>query len=477
MIARIGGDEFVVVMQDIDDEPYCTPMLLRLLQTSAQPIHINEIVLQVSASIGVTYFPQAEEVNADQLLRQADQAMYQAKLSGKNRYHIFDTEHDRTLRGRHENLEYIYLALTNQEFVLYYQPKVNMRTGKVIGAEALIRWQHPERGLLAPSHFLPLIEDLPFAAKLGEWVIATAMAQHEAWIADGLEIPVSVNIGPYQLQQPEFVERLQTILNSHTLVKPGNLQLKVLETSALEDMFQVSKIMHECKIFGVSFALDDFGTGYSTLSYLKYLPAAILKIDRTFVRNMLDDPDDLAILEGILGMSAAFRRRVIAEGVETVEHGELLLKLGCDLAQGYVIAKPMPAVELPAWTTSWKPFPSWTQQQPISRDNLSLIFAAIEHRAWIRMLEEHINGKREQPPALKDNECRFGQWLHGDGMEKYGEKDSFNTLVALHSNVHDMGTRMCGLQSQGQRDEALSGLSELFILRDSLLEQLDTMSK
>jgi EAL domain-containing protein (putative c-di-GMP-specific phosphodiesterase class I) len=224
----------------------------------------------------------------------------------------------------------------------------------------LIRWQHPEKGLLAPATFLPVIEDHPLAVAVGEWVIDHALSQIERWHAGGLDMPVSVNIGARQLQQPDFVQRLRAILAAHAQVHPGSLTLEVLETSALEDIAQVSRVIEACAELGVMFALDDFGTGYSSLTYLKRLRVTLLKIDQSFVRDMLDDPDDLAILEGVIGLAVAFRRNVIAEGVETTAHGTLLLQLGCELAQGYGIARPMPADQLFQWSLAWRPDAAWS---------------------------------------------------------------------------------------------------------------------
>jgi len=361
-LARIGGDEFVAVLSDLDNLPSCVPMLHRLLEAAAAPVHLGDLLLQASASLGVTFFPQAQEIDADQLLRQADQAMYQAKVAGKNRYHIFDAAQDNSIRGHHESLERIRLALAQDEFVLYYQPKVNMRRGQVIGVEALIRWQHPEKGLLAPAAFLPVIEDHPLAVAVGEWVIDRTLSQIERWHESGLDLrQVSVNVGARQLQQGDFVERLQFLLAKHPKVNPANLQIEVLETSALSDMALVSQVIEDCARFGVMFALDDFGTGYSSLTYLKRLHVNILKIDQSFVRDMLEDPDDLAILQGVIGLAAAFNRQVIAEGVETVAHGTALLHLGCDLAQGYGIARPMPAAQLQAWAAAWQADAAWSE--------------------------------------------------------------------------------------------------------------------
>ncbi len=359
-LSRIGGDEFVFVFSDLHQLEDCLPMLSRLLQAASQEVFIENNSIKVSASLGVTFYPQQTEVDADQLIRQADQAMYQAKLAGKNRYHFFDAEHDSRVRVYNESLGRIQQALVDKEFVLYYQPKVNMRNGEIIGVEALIRWQHPEKGLLPPAAFLPVIENKSLAIELGEWVIDTALEQVEQWSASGLDMKVSVNIGANQLQQIDFVERLMQQLTAHPNVKPESIELEVLETSAMEDIALVSETIQSCKQHGISFALDDFGTGYSSLTYLKRLPVSLLKIDQSFVRDMLVDPDDLAILEGILSLAASFRLEVIAEGVETIEHGEFLLKLGCELAQGYGIARPMPANEILDWIKSWQPAITWS---------------------------------------------------------------------------------------------------------------------
>ncbi|MDD2926099.1 EAL domain-containing protein [Rhodoferax sp.] len=364
-LARIGGDEFVAVLVDLVDSSESMSMLNRLLAAAAEPVPFGEATLQVSASLGVTLYPQEEDIDADQLQRQADQAMYQAKVAGKNRFHFFDAVHDRTVRDHHESLEHIRRALANGELVLYYQPKVNMRTGLVIGVEALIRWHHPERGLLAPALFLPVIENHALAVDVGEWVIHAAMQQMQQWQHAGLRLKVSVNVSARQLQQRDFVPRLQTILAAHPGVAPAMLELEVLETSALEDIARVTHIIEECRLFGVRFALDDFGTGYSSLTYLKRLPVALLKIDQSFIRDMLNNPDDMAILQAVMGLAKAFQCQVIAEGVETVAHGVQLMQMGCDLGQGYGISRPMPAHEVADWVKNWRSDPAWHAQTPI----------------------------------------------------------------------------------------------------------------
>ncbi|GAA0786664.1 sensor domain-containing protein [Marinobacterium sediminicola] len=352
-LARLGGDEFVAVLVDLEQNESSLPVIRRLLETVAEPVRIDGLELKVSASIGVSFYPQHDSLDADQLLRQADQAMYQSKQAGKNRYHLFDVERDRALRTQHDSLARVQAALQQNELVLHYQPKVNMRTGELVGCEALIRWQHPERGLLMPAAFLPVIENQLLAVDVGNWVVETALDQVLAWKSQGMAVPVSVNIDAIHLQQPSFVQDLAHMLERRPKIQPGDLELEILETTALEDVDQVSMIINRCEELGVGFALDDFGTGYSSLTYLKRLPAQLLKIDRSFVRDMLEDPDDLAILNGVIQLASAFRREVIAEGVETEQHCRELLALGCELGQGFAIARPMPASDLPDWLESW----------------------------------------------------------------------------------------------------------------------------
>lgn len=361
-LSRLGGDEFVAVLVDLECPQDCEPVLLRMLQAAAQAVPLDEYLLQVSASIGVTLYP-ADGSAPDLLLRHADQAMYQAKQLGKNRFYLFDIARDLAVTTQREEIARIRQGLQAQEFVLYYQPKVNMRTGAVIGAEALIRWQHPERGLLSPAAFLPAIENHPICIDLGEWVIRSALGQMTTWKAQALDISVSVNIDAMQLQKEGFSQRLAELLALYPQIQPHKLELEILETNALEDISLVSEIMRHCQALGVRFALDDFGTGYSSLTYLKRLGAEVIKIDQSFVRDMLVDRDDLAIVQGVIGLANAFHRDVIAEGVETLEHGTRLLRLGCYLAQGYGIAKPMPAALFPDWAQNWHPAPQW-QQQP-----------------------------------------------------------------------------------------------------------------
>ncbi len=353
-VSRLSGDEFAVVFVSLKTESECLQLAQRVLQALSRPVRIGNLLLETTASVGITYYPQGEEVDADQLLRQADQAMYQAKLVGKSRYHVFDAAGDRQLRDQHESLGRLERALARGEFVLYYQPKVNLRTGEVVGAEALLRWQHPERGVLAPGAFLDDLLGQPLEVELSRWVMSQALAQMETWRRKGVELAVSVNVPAQHLQQLDFIHQVQGLLQRYPELPRNSLELEILESSALDNLAHVTDVIKRCAALGVDFSLDDFGTGYSSLSYLKRIPVRILKIDRTFVRDMLEDPSDLALLEAIVQLAHVFQRQLIAEGMETPAQGERLLMLGCDVVQGYGIARPMPAEALPTWLEQWR---------------------------------------------------------------------------------------------------------------------------
>lgn len=355
-LARIGGDEFVAVIDELNKPEDSHPALWRLLAAAANEVDVDGHRLKTTASIGVTFYPQIN-CSPDQLLRQADQAMYKAKQLGKNCWHVFDIEQDSAFKHKLEELDRIRLALHNEEFVLFYQPKIDLRSKQLIGMEALIRWNHPERGILPPVAFLPILEFDVLSIELGEWVIKTALTQLEKWHGTQMDVPISVNISPMQLQHPDFIVRLQEMLVKFPKRNLKNLEFEILESSAIEDIDLASGVIKQCKKLGISFSIDDFGTGYSSLSYLKQISAEYLKIDQSFVRDMLVDADDRTIIKGIIELSKAFNLKVIAEGVETPAHGEELMALGCFLAQGYGIARPMPASDLPNWVKRWQETP------------------------------------------------------------------------------------------------------------------------
>ncbi|MHC8371279.1 putative bifunctional diguanylate cyclase/phosphodiesterase [Pseudomonas sp. MDT1-85] len=348
VVARLAGDEFVLVLRYVRDLPELRAALNRVLGAISAPYSLHGKDINVFASIGVTLFPHDNE-DAETLLRHADQAMYVAKQSGRNRFHLFDVSRDQEVKATHQTVERVRQALAAGELRLHFQPKVNMRRGVVVGFEALLRWEHPQNGMVPPREFLPLVEDTDLIIDIGEWVMDQVLSQLHRWQQAGQGWPVSINIAARHFQRADFVDRLRQVLARHAQVAPQMLDLEIVESVAIENIQHVSACLQACQALGVQFSLGDFGTGYSSLSYLKRLRTQTIKIDKSFVRDILNDRDDLALTTAVIGLARAFGRQVIAEGLESVEHGELLLRLGCEVAQGYFIARPMPPGEVPDW--------------------------------------------------------------------------------------------------------------------------------
>ncbi|AGX88686.1 EAL domain-containing protein [Candidatus Symbiobacter mobilis] len=463
-LARLGGDEFVALLTDLSDRSGCESLTARLLQVAAEPVLLDGVTLQVTASVGVTFFPQPEDVDADQLLRQADQAMYQAKLSGKNRVHYFDITSDLVARGHYAGIDRIREAMTSNELVLYYQPKVDMRTGVVVGIDAQPFWKHPQRGLLPYGSFQGVIEDHPLAVSLGEWAIGGVLQQLQTWQEQGVELPISVNVGARQLQQSYFVDRLKRLLAAYPDVPAHRLELEVLESVALLDLQQLSDVMQGCRALGVSFALDDFGSGYSSLTYLKRLPIAMIKVDANFVRDMLFDAEDLAILGGLMALARAFRRQVVAQGVSTVEQGTMLLLLGCEVVQGDFISSPLPADAVPGWIAQWRTPPVWANHPNAGWDKLPLVCADVEHRSWVRAIEEGLAAKRALPDTIDVHSCRLGGWLEERKRAGYSAFALLDVIGGMHEELHRMANEIISrpvFDSQDQLDERLAALHQL----------------
>ncbi len=477
-VARLGGDEFVILLLGLDDQEYQQAMQ-RLMKTITQGVHISANLINLTASIGVTLFPR-DDSDPDALLRHADQAMYQAKQEGKNCYHLFDPLKDTMVRSQYERISRIDEALKANEFVLYYQPVVDLRKGEIAGMEALIRWQHPDRGLVMPNDFLGIIEEHELIVKIGNWVIDTALQQMEQWSLMGLDLHVSINIASLQLQQADFVENLKTALAKHPGADAHKLELEVLETAALEDIVNVSRVIEECRESGVSFALDDFGTGYSSLTYLKRLPASTLKIDQSFVRDMLHDPANLAIVHSILGLATAFQRHAVAEGAETHSHCRLLQHLGCQYVQGYAISRPMPAADVAPWVEKWRPDPSFVVYRNLhwNDEDYPIFTAEVEHQSWINLLMHAVNeGLPVSHRSVGDDHlCNLGKWYYGVGMRRYKHLASFVQIEAPHRRVHQMAEEIENYCHRGDFERARELLPELLQRRDEIISLLQQLS-
>ncbi len=466
-LAHIAGNEFVLLLENLPREDDSLGDLDRVMTA-----------VRVPASIGIAVLP-PDVADPEILLKHAGQAMYRAKESGGNIYQLFDADQDHRMQARRSQLHRLATALRCGEFVLHYQPKVDLGNGEVVGTEALIRWQHPADGLVPPSAFLHYIEGSELEMAVSVWVVETALSQMQAWRASGIEFVTSVNVSAQTLLHPDFLEQLQHALQRHASIPADCLELEVVETAAFSNEERATETLHRCRELGVRFALDDFGTGYSSLAYFRNLPVDVLKVDQSFVRDMLDDPNDLDIVDSIVRLARAMNRQVVAEGVETLEHGAVLLSIGCRICQGYGIAAPMPADQLPAWMEKWRDEMSWVDLNQLvgTYKDMALLAAAKTHRRWVDRVLECIGGgvDHDHAPERNPSRCRFGRWYLTGGASRYGSLPEFHAIGPIHQAVHALGAQMLELADEGKTQAARQHEAELYELRDQLLEQLDLL--
>ncbi len=340
-ISRQGGDEFVVMLTDVQSQAVLDRVVQKISSAFEDPLDVGAGMIGMSFSIGISLYPD-DAGNFDMLLRNADAAMYQAKESGRNTFRYF------TQKMNIDALEHMRLqtqlrsALKNGEFQLYYQPQINIATGAIVGFEALIRWQHPEQGLISPATFIPLAERSGLIIPIGEWVLGEACRQARVWFDQGHAQVIAVNLSALQFKRGNLLESVTRAL-ANANISPNLLELELTESIMLQDLNMVMKTLRELKEVGVKLSIDDFGTGYSSLSYLQRLAVDKLKVDQSFVRDMTNNLENAAIVRAIIQLGQTLQLVVIAEGVETVEQLSLLKELGCDEAQGYLFSRPVPA--------------------------------------------------------------------------------------------------------------------------------------
>lgn len=471
-VARLGGDEFVAVIVDLEGSAELDGMLQRLLGEISRPVPHGEARLTVSASIGVTFYPQRGirgRLDSDQLLRQADQAMYEAKESGKNRYQFFDTAQDAAMRKLGAHRRAVAEAIAEEAFRLVYQPVVNIRDGRVLGVEALLRWPQAEGETRMPGQFLPWLQGGELVIQLDAWVIERALEQLNRWHGAGQPLMMSINVSVATLQRPDFSAWLAEMLGRYPQIMPRAVCFEVCETEAVEDTGPLAQVMHDCRSMGVEFCLDDFGSGSAPLSYLRAMPVSALKMDRRFVDCVLSDTDDMAVIEGILGLALAFRKRVIAKGVETLAQGQMLARLGCDLVQGFAVAQPMPPEQVDDWSGSWRPDPRWQGEPRVLREDIPLLFAAVEHLNWVEQLLQHVAERGTSPPPMSVAECRFGQWME----TQHPFSSELEAIRPTHEQIHEVGNRLV-TEAHGPEAEAL--VRRLVGLTEQMIDDLCALS-
>ena len=340
-VSRQGGDEFVVLLSEVEQSEDAAITARRMLQAVAEAHSIDQHDLHVTASIGVSVYPD-DGLDAETLIKNADTAMYQAKENGRQSYQFFKPAMNVRAVERQSIEESLRRALERREFALHYQPKINLKTGEITGAEALIRWTHPTRGPVSPAQFIPVAEDCGLILPIGNWVLREACKQARAWVDAGLPLAtMAVNISAMEFRDEHFLEGVFAILNE-TGLDPRSLELELTESVLMKRAESTESILKTLRARGVQVAVDDFGTGYSSLSYLRKFPIDALKIDQSFVRQITTAPDETTIVTAIISMGRSLKLRVIAEGVETHEELAFLQAHQCDEAQGYYFSRPVP---------------------------------------------------------------------------------------------------------------------------------------
>ncbi len=340
-IARIGGDEFVIAFYDQGGENVAAHAMQRILERMSEPIVLDGYSVVSGCSIGFACFPQ-DGCDVDTLIRNADTAMYRAKELGRNNYQFFTSELNSRVNARMALEKSLCGALERNEFVLHYQPRIELRSGRVIGLEALIRWQHPELGLLPPLHFIPVAEEAGLIGQIGDWVVRAACMQHKQWEEQGLlQVPIAINISPSQFLDPGFAQSISSALRD-TGVAACNLELDLKESLLMHDPGATIRVLQELKVIGVGLAIDDFGTGFSNLGYLKRFPVDRIKLDPSFISEIQVHPDDLAVVDAVISMAHSLRLKVMAEGTESESQLALLASRGCDEMQGEYFSPALP---------------------------------------------------------------------------------------------------------------------------------------
>lgn len=458
--SRLGGDEFAILIGDVNSTEDCKDALSRIHSSIAQPYVIEGHEIHITASSGITIYPH-DQVDIDTLLRHADQAMYRVKLDGKNDFHLFNAQNDQQLIETHNKRRDIEHALRDGQFELHYQPKINMRTGEVWGAEALIRWNHPEKGLLSPHHFLTAVASTNLDVAIGNWVIKQAIRQLSIWHNAGLKLEVSINISAFHLLSPDFETELTVRLGEYPEVDTRYVQLEILESTDFGNLQAINKVIEQCQNnLGVSFALDDFGTGFSSLAHMRNLMADNIKIDCSFVTHLMNSPDDYRIVDGVIGMAEAFDRNIIAEGVETVWEGQMLMLMGCENAQGYAISRPMPAENIIEWVTCYRPFEQWQRfdSRHLSDHDVMKHLFILSLDYWTHSLEKAVSAAPDsdaQWPVSDQDHWHWYAWSERCHKDQLLDERALKQIDAnrelLHQDAYKMELRYKSGDIEGAR--------------------------
>ncbi|MDR2637269.1 MAG: EAL domain-containing protein [Zoogloeaceae bacterium] len=479
-VARMGGDEFVLVLCGGCSRSDYLNTLERLLAQLAAPFTLPEATISLSASIGITFYPD-DDADPDVLLRHADQSMYRAKRAGRAHFQVFSPEEEQDSIRLQENNARIEYALDRGEFSLYYQPTLDLHTGRIVNMAALLRWQHPSLGLLAYAEFISRLSGTKLELRLGEWVVRTALAELNYWRENGLGIGLTINISHNQLRAPEFLPFLESQLRLYPPLTPGLLELDILASPDLENMTEVARIIASCRQMGILVALGDFGTGYSSLASLRRLPISMLKLDQSFVRGMMDSPEDLSIVEGVINLAGAFKHKVIAEGVESPLHGALLLYMGCDFARGYGICRPMPTRAIADWLREWHPAPEWQMTVHMKQDHqqLPLLLMGMNIRHSSEKLLAYVFASEEERSTLAASDSingssAFDRWYRA-ALSTYEDNPCLPLLKETEIHLRNIARAMRDAIERNQPEEAEVRIDSFIATRDQFMQILQQL--
>ncbi len=480
IVARLGGDEFAIALEGMTDTESLSRFGNHILETMSRSHVIDSNEIDLMLSIGVSLSP-PEGTSSGELVRTAGRALQYSRES-VSALHFFSSSMDQGLKNRNALRRDFARSLKKGDLVLYFQPVVNIRTWSLVGTEALVRWNHPEKGLLLPGRFLPGIQGTELIVSMGDWVIDTALRHLSQWLEQGLHLSMSVNVELLQLRKPDFVARLETLLSRYPSVPRHLLELEIVETSTAEDFPGLPEVLHQLHSLGVRLAIDDFGTGYSSLSYLKNLPVDILKIDQGFVIGMRNNRENLAIIESIVSLARIFGRGVVAEGMEEMEYLPLLRKLGCDYAQGNALGPAMSTVEFLHWKEKW--ISGSTSESLLPASNLielSILSTQVMHFSWIQRILSLVQKSTIAPLTSLEEGMFYDHPLQGwyahEGPARYGKIPAFRELDNLYRELQDLAQKMLHNIHEKNLVEMHYDTHRMLLSKDSLLSLYGTLQK
>ena len=436
-LSRLGGDEFGIIFSELEGEKE-TAIFDRIISSLASPIPLGKELVTVGGSLGITIIP-PDEGGDENLIKHADLAMYMVKEHGKNGWEIFHPMMSQSLENAHRTKEELVRSFKEKRFSIYYQPQIEMTSGKLEGVEALLRWDHPERGHLKSEEFIGVLEGCELIIDVERWVLEEILSQIPIWAEQNICPRVRMNIGSRHLLSGTFAEDLRSAFSRHPDVRPQSIEIDLSETKSFQEVQKVKAVFDECRRFGVAISISHIGTDHGSLSYIQTLGIDRVTIDQRFVQRLPKSPQDMAIVASLVTSAQLLLIDVIGEGIETEEEGELLLKWGCRIGQGFAIAHPMPAEKIPEWHRQYRPFDSWAQwnQVPWEPKDYPLLMAKEAARVFYENFISGIGTPGETRVEWTDSHrCLQGRWIDGNGSLRYGNTTEFKKYKDAHEYLH-----------------------------------------